>query len=45
MRLWSWPFPMPWSICMRVSVCNWRTSESDVEGVVEAVRKVLRAKA
>jgi len=27
---------------MRVSVCNWQTSEADVERVVNAVRKVLR---
>jgi glutamate/tyrosine decarboxylase-like PLP-dependent enzyme len=31
--------------CMRVSVCNWRTSESDVERVVAAVRTALRAQA
>ena len=28
---------------MRVSVCNWRTSDADVERVVKAVEKVLRA--
>ena len=27
---------------MRVSVCNWRTSEDDVERVVQAVKEVLR---
>jgi len=27
---------------MRVSVCNWRTSDEDVERVVKAVEKVLR---
>lgn len=27
---------------MRVSVCNWRTSETDVDRVVNAVRKVLQ---
>ncbi|HEY6121831.1 MAG TPA: hypothetical protein VIV66_17875, partial [Pyrinomonadaceae bacterium] len=28
--------------CMRVSVCNWQTSEEDVERVVKAVAGVLR---
>jgi len=28
---------------MRVSVCNWRTSDADVERVVNAVEKVLRS--
>jgi len=27
---------------MRVSVCNWRTSEQDVERVVRAVGEVLK---
>lgn len=27
--------------CMRVSVCNWRTSERDVERTIAAARKVL----
>ena len=27
--------------CMRVSVCNWRTSEADVDRVVAAMRSVL----
>jgi aromatic-L-amino-acid decarboxylase len=27
--------------CMRVSVCNWRTSEADVVQTVEAARRVL----
>jgi len=27
--------------CMRISVCNWRTSEADVAMAVEAVREVL----
>jgi hypothetical protein len=26
---------------MRVSVCNWQTSEADVERVIRAVREVL----
>jgi glutamate/tyrosine decarboxylase-like PLP-dependent enzyme len=29
--------------CMRVSVCNWRTSEMDVAKTVQAVRQVLEA--
>ena len=29
--------------CMRVSVCNWQTDEEDVERVVAAVQRVLRA--
>ncbi|HUI71493.1 MAG TPA: pyridoxal-dependent decarboxylase [Spirochaetia bacterium] len=29
--------------CMRVSVCNWRTSTSDVDRVVAAVRSVLES--
>jgi glutamate/tyrosine decarboxylase-like PLP-dependent enzyme len=29
--------------CMRVSVCNWRTSDDDVERVVAAVRRTLAA--
>jgi len=28
---------------MRVSVCNWRTSDEDVERVVDAVKRVLRS--
>ena len=28
---------------MRVSVCNWRTSDEDVDRVVKAVEKVLRS--
>jgi glutamate/tyrosine decarboxylase-like PLP-dependent enzyme len=28
---------------MRVSVCNWRTSDTDVERVVDAVKRVLRS--
>jgi hypothetical protein len=28
---------------MRVSVCNWQTSEQDVERVVQAVKRVLTA--
>ena len=27
--------------CMRVSVCNWRTTQADVDRVIEAFRKVL----
>src|SRR5262249_28771918 len=27
--------------CMRVSVCNWRTNDADVERAVRAVRRVL----
>ena len=29
--------------CMRVSVCNWQTTEHDVDRTVEAVRAVLEA--
>jgi hypothetical protein len=29
---------------MRVSVCNWRTSDEDVRRTVNAVAKVLRGK-
>jgi hypothetical protein len=28
---------------MRVSVCNWQTSEEDVRRVVSAVRKILQS--
>ncbi len=28
--------------CMRVSVCNWQTSDADVQRTVEAIRKVLK---
>jgi len=28
---------------MRISLCNWRTSEADVERVIEAVRNALEA--
>jgi len=31
--------------CMRISVCNWRTTEEDVAVAVEAVRSVLSAPA
>ncbi|HEX9137621.1 MAG TPA: aspartate aminotransferase family protein, partial [Nitrospirota bacterium] len=27
--------------CMRVSVCNWQTTEADVDRAVEAVKRVL----
>jgi hypothetical protein len=27
--------------CMRISVCNWRTTEADVAVAVEAVKGVL----
>jgi hypothetical protein len=29
--------------CMRVSVCNWRTSEADVARAIDAARAVLTA--
>lgn len=29
--------------CMRVSVCNWRTSDSDIDRSVEAARKAIHA--
>lgn len=27
--------------CMRISVCNWQTTEADVDRAVEAVKRVL----
>jgi len=29
--------------CMRVSVCNWQTSDEDVRRVIAAVAKVLQS--
>jgi hypothetical protein len=29
--------------CMRVSICNWQTTEHDMDRTVEAVRAVLEA--
>jgi hypothetical protein len=31
------------SRAMRVSVCNWQTSEADVDRVVEAVRQAIKS--